>query len=226
MNAVIYYSNTGQSKRIAEYFAKKTGFLLFDIFDFTEYEFDTAVLVFPVHCQNIPKPVKILLAKLHVKALIPIATYGKMCYGNVLYEIQKHYRHNITAAAYVPTKHSYLQENDFSDYESLQPILTKIDSFDKIIIPKAYKNRLSNICKCLRSRIGVKIYKDKNCNNCGMCNAVCNNSAIVYGKTNQKCIRCLKCVAQCPQNALHFYNRLPMRAYLRKKKCDKLIIYI
>ncbi|MDE5593006.1 MAG: 4Fe-4S binding protein, partial [Clostridiales bacterium] len=53
-----------------------------------------------------------------------------------------------------------------------------------------------------------------------------SNNAIAYGKTNRKCIRCLKCVAQCPQNALHFSARLPMRTYLRKKKCDKLLIYV
>ncbi len=225
VNAVVYYSNTGQSKRIAEYIAQKSSIPLFDIFDLTEYEFNTAVLVFPVHCQNIPKPVKTFLDRLRVKALIPIATYGKMCYGNVLYEIQKRYNHNITAAAYVPTKHSYIEENGFSDFESLNPIIVKINSPDRIAIPKAYKNPLSNICKGLRSRMGVKIYKDKTCDNCGKCNAVCNNNAIAYGKTNRKCIRCLKCVEQCPKNALHFYNRLPMRAYLRKSKCNKLIIY-
>ncbi|MDE6293488.1 MAG: 4Fe-4S binding protein [Clostridiales bacterium] len=48
---------------------------------------------------------------------------------------------------------------------------------------------------------------------------------MAYGKTNRKCIRCLKCVSECPNNALHFSTRLPMRMYLRKKKCDKLIIY-
>ncbi|MDE5593242.1 MAG: hypothetical protein K2I75_04845, partial [Clostridiales bacterium] len=209
MNAIIYYSNTNQSKSIAEYVAQKTDFPLFDIFDLTEYEFDTAILVFPVHCQNVPKPIKTLLSRLHVKALIPIATYGKMCYGNVLYEIQKRYRHNVTAAAYVPTKHSYIDENGFTDYESLNPILSKINCYDKITIPKSYKNVLSNVCKGLRSRMGVKIRKDDNCNNCGKCNAVCNNNAIAYGKTNRKCIRCLKCVAQCPQKALHFSARLP-----------------
>lgn len=226
MNAVIYYSNTVQSKLIAEYVAQKSSIPLFDIFELTEYQFDTALLVFPVHCQNVPKPIKTLLERLHVKALIPIATYGKMCYGNVLYEIQKHYHHNITAAAYVPTKHSYIEENSFSDFESLNPILDKISSLDKIILPKAYKNPLSNICKGLRSRMGVRIYKDNNCNNCGKCNAVCNNSAITCGKTNRSCIRCLKCVEQCPQHALHFTTRLPMRTYLRKKKCEKLIIYV
>lgn len=226
MNAVVFYSNTGQSKRIAEYIAQKSSIPLFDIFDLSEYEIDTVVLVFPVHCQNIPKPVKIFLDRLHTKALIPIATYGKMCHGNVLYEIQKQYTHNITAAAYVPTKHSYIDENGFADYESLNPILSKINSLDKITILKTYKNPLSNICKNLRSRMGIKMHNNNHCNNCGKCNAVCDNNAIAYGKVNRKCIRCLKCISECPQNALHFTTRLPMRIYLRKKKCDKLIIYV
>lgn len=226
MNAVIYYSNTGESKRIAEYFAQKTGFPLFDIFALPEYDYDTAVLVFPVHCQNLPNPVKNFLQLLHTKALIAIATYGRMCYGNVLYEIQKHYHHNMTAAAYVPTKHSYLPESGITDLNGLTPILSKINSHDPIDIPKSYKNPLSNICKGLRSRMGVKIYRDNNCNNCGTCKAVCNNNAIKNGKTNRRCIRCLKCVSQCPNNALHFTSRLPMRIYLRKNKTDKTVIYI
>lgn len=226
MNAVIYYSNTGQSKSIAEYISQKAGLSLLDIFTLTEYEFDTAILVFPVHCQNIPKPVEVFLKQLRTDALIPIATYGKMCYGNVLYEIQKRYSHNITAAAYVPTKHAYLTESDFTvDLGKLDPILSKIDSRTPIAIAKTYKNPLSNICKGLRSRMGIKLYKDDNCDNCGKCNASCNNNAIAYGKPNRKCIRCLKCVAECPNNALHFSPRLPMRMYLRKKKCDKLIIF-
>lgn len=226
MNAVIYYSNTGQSKRVAEYIAQKAGMPLFDIFALTENEFDTTIIVFPVHCQNIPKPIKSILKQLHTNALIPIATYGKMCYGNVLYEIQKNYSHNITAAAYVPTKHTYLSENVFSDFEKLNPIISKINNHEKITIPKSYKNPLSNICMGLRSRMGVKIHKNDNCDNCGKCNTVCNNNAIAYGKTNRKCIRCLKCVAECPNNALHFTTRLPMRMYLRKNKTDKTIIYI
>ena len=226
MNAVVYYSNTGQSMRIAEYLAQQTDFPLLDIFELTECNFDTTVLVFPVHCQNIPKPVKAFLAQLHTNALIPIATYGKMCYGKVLYEIQRHYTHKITAAAYVPTKHTYLDENEFTDFECLNPILSKINSINSITIPKTYKNPLSNICMSLRSRMGVKIYKDNKCNNCGLCNEICNNNAITYGKTNRKCIRCLKCITQCPNNALHFTTRLPMQLYLRKKKCDKPIIYI
>lgn len=226
MNAVIYYSNTGQSKRIAQYFSEKTAFSLYDIFGLPTYSFDTAILVFPVHCQNIPKPISDLLKRLNVQALIPIATYGKMCYGRVLYEIQKRYNHDITAAAYVPAKHAYISESEHFDYESLNPLLSKISDCTPIIIPKTYKNPLSNLCKGLRSRMGVKIYKNKNCTDCGACTAACNNNAINNGVTNRKCIRCLKCVAECPNNALHFKNRLPMRLYLRKNKINRTVIFI
>lgn len=226
MNVIIYYSNTEQSKRVAEYFADKTAYPLYDIFALPAYDFDTAILVFPVHCQNIPKPVADFLKRLNAKALIPIATYGKMCYGNVLYEIQKRYKHNITAAAYVPAKHSYKQDTESFDCESLAPILSKINDPTPVTIVKSYKNPFANIFKGLWSRLGVKIYKDNNCNGCGACTAICNNNAINNGVTTRKCIRCLKCVAQCPNNALHFKNRLTMRLYLRKNKINKTVLYI
>ena len=38
---------------------------------------DTAVVVFPVYCQNIPKPVKRFLKGLEAKYVALIATYGK-----------------------------------------------------------------------------------------------------------------------------------------------------
>lgn len=225
MNAVIYYSNTYQSKRLAEYFAEITSFELFDIFDLPKYAFDTAILVFPVHCQNIPYPVKDFLACLRAERLIAIATYGKMCCGNVLNELQRRYRHNIIAAAYVPTKHTYLSESGFDDFSKLNVIVSKITTPSTINIPKIYKNPFSNFFTGLRSRMGVKIYKDPQCNNCGKCSAICNNKAIEKGKINRNCIRCLKCVENCPNKSLHFALRLPMRLYLQKKQQNDLIIY-
>lgn len=226
MNGIVYYSNTGQSKSIAQYMQVKTGFELYDIFALPSYEFDIAILVFPVHCQSIPKPVLKLLSCLRANSLILIATYGRMCCGNVLYEIQRLYSNDIIAAAYVPTKHSYLSENGFNNYSDLDVLLAKINVRTPINISKRYKNPLSNFCKRLRSRLGVRLYKDGECDNCGVCNTVCNNNAIVCGKTNVNCIRCLKCVNACPRGALSFALSFPMRLYLGKKKQDELIIQI
>lgn len=226
MNCILYYSATGQSERIAKYIAGKTDFKAENILTLEYKEFDNAVIVFPVHCQNIPAPVKKLLKEITVKNLTVIATFGRISHGNVLYEIQKKYSHNIVAAAYIPTRHSYLSDREFNRFEELNALSDKILSPSPIVIPKSFKNPLSNILKAWRSRLGVKIYCDKNCNGCGICEKACPFGAIKNGKPNRKCTRCLACVAHCPKNALHSANRLLLRLYLKKKKTDKIEIFI
>ncbi|MDE6965917.1 MAG: hypothetical protein K2O94_02950, partial [Clostridiales bacterium] len=173
MNVVLYYSATGQSERIARYIAQKTAFEAADILSLKHRQFNNAVVVFPVHCQSIPDPIKQCLKKIVVGNLTVIAVYGRMCHGNVLHEIQKKYAHNIVAAAYVPAKHAYLPDKDFDRLDELQPILDKIFSPAPITIPKSYKNPLSNVFKKLRSRMGVKLYRDARCDGCGICDSVC-----------------------------------------------------
>lgn len=229
MNAVVYYSNTGESKRISEFVAKNTGYPCFDIFELSFSKFDTLALVFPVYCQNIPAAVWRFLNSVSAKRLVLVATYGKMSYGNVLWEIQNKTSHNVIAAAYVPTKHSYL-ENDsrFENFEALKPILNKIasDCNECVKIKKSFKNPFASFFKDWRSRIGVKIYKDKKCDNCGVCAEVCKSSAIKNGKTDRRCIRCLKCVNECPRAALHFKLSPLMRTYLSKNKKNELKIFV
>lgn len=226
MNAVLYYSATGQSERIARYIARKTEFEAADILSLANKEFDNAVIVFPVHCQNIPTPVKKCLTEITVKNLTVIATFGRMCHGNVLHEIQKRHNHNVVAAAYIPTRHSYLSDGEFDRFDELQAVLDKIFNPAPVTIPKSYKNPLSNVLQGWRSRVGVKIYRGDECDGCGICDGVCPFGAITKGKPNRKCIRCLACIAHCPKKALHSANRLPMRLYLKKKKTDKLEIFV
>ena len=226
MNAIVYYSNTNQSKRIAQYLADKSGYGLCDVYDMKEYSFDNLALVFPIYSQSLPYAVKTFLSKIQTQNLTLVATYGRMCHGNALHEAQKKYKRNIVAAAYIPTKHSYLQESEFDDFKSLDRIVEKMLAPSPIVIPRSYRNLLSYLFKDRRSRIGVKIYKNQNCDGCDICSQICNNDAIVNGVTNKNCIRCLKCVNACPNDALKYKLRYPMRVYLRKKKKDELVIYI
>ena len=227
MKAVIFYSNTGQSKSIAEYFAEKLEYPLINIEENKETHYDDLVLVFPVLYQNIPDMVKELLEKTDAKNLTLIATYGKMSCGNVLYEIQKKYKKNIVAAAYLPTKHSYIEDDDsFSDFDSLLSIVEKIKAPSGITLPKLHKNALVNLLPEARNRIGIKIYQTRSCNNCNICAEHCVSNAINYGITNSECIRCLKCVQNCPTQALKFKTSLPMKLYLKKKRVNKTIIYV
>ncbi len=227
MNAVVFYSNTGQSKVIATYFANQLGYPLADMeIKCAEY-YQNLVLVFPVHCQNIPDIVKSFLKNISVENLTVVATYGKMCCGNVLYEIQKNYQKNIVAGAYIPTKHSYIDNDDaFCDLDELKPIVEKVKEPSYIKIPKLYKNPLADVFPKLRSRLGLTIQKNADCSECNLCAKRCSFGAIQSGITNRKCIRCLKCVEACPRQALKIKLGLPLKLYLRKKKTNKVIIYI
>ncbi len=228
MNAVVYYSNTGRSKAVADYFAHRSGYPLTDL-ELSEGErYRNLVLVFPVHCQNVPRPVKAFLKRIWVEHLTVIATYGKMGYGNVLYEIQRNYQPNVVAGAYLPTKHSYIDNDDaFCDYDQLEPIVDKIKQPSSIVqLPKLYKNPLADLFPKLRSRLGLKLYKNASCNGCNLCADACSLGAIRSGIPNSRCIRCLKCVDVCPRQALQTRIRLPLKLYLRKKKVNKLCIYV
>ena len=215
MNGIIYYSNTNQSKIVAEYFANEMGW---DVYNLNQHEqaqkavnitFEKVVLVFPVYCQNVPDVVKDFLKKLNTRYLTLIATYGKMCYGRVLYEIQKSYTDGeIIAAAYVPMKHSYLQEEIKNNFDELSLVIQKtLNNPKPIIIKKTYKNLFANIGKDMRSRMLVKITFDKEkCISCGKCETECLFNGIKNGNVNSNCIRCLKCVTNCPRGALGFHN--------------------
>lgn len=230
MNAVLYYSNAGECKRIAEYLADKTGYEIGDILSVTEDSYDRIIVVFPVYCQNVPRIVGGFLSRISCQYLTLIAAYGKMSYGNVLYEIQREHRHRIIAAAYVPTKHSYVDEERFEEFDKLDLIADKLNDVRKhpttVQIPKSSKNPFANFAPAWRSRQGVKIVRGEQCNGCGTCNSICPLNAINCGKTNNKCIRCMKCVVNCPNKALTLKLSQAMRAYLSKRKRDELVIYI
>ena len=226
MNAVVFYSNTGQSKAIAAYLASQLGYPLADVETKCALHYQNLVLVFPVHCQNIPDVVKTFLKNASVDNLAVVATYGKMCCGNVLYEIQRSYQKNIVAGAYIPTKHSYINDDDvFGDFDKLKLIVEKVKEPSYIHLPRLYKNPLADIFPKLRSRLGLTIQKNADCNGCNLCTERCSFGAIKAGKTNRKCIRCLKCVESCPHKALKIKLGLPLKLYLCKKKTQEVIIY-
>ncbi len=228
MNAVVFYSNTGQSKAVASYFAGRLGYPLVDLQENGEIQYENLVLVFPVHCQNIPDLVKTFLKKVRVEHLTLIATYGKLCCGNVLYEIQKNYHKNVVAGAYLPTKHSYIDNDDaFCDYNELEPIVDKIRQPSSIVqLPKLYKNPFADLFPKLRSRLGVTLYRNADCNGCNLCADACSLGAIRRGVPNDRCIRCLKCVDACPRKALQVRLGWPLKLYLRGKKDNQLRIYV
>ncbi len=217
MNAVIYYSNTGECERIARYLAQDLGYPLRDLMQLTAFDFENMVIIFPVYSQNIPAVILPLFQKLRAKHVVVLAAYGKMAHGNVLQECQRKFHWPIAAAAYLPTKHSYLPDDaPFSQFSQLDFVREALACPGIISIPQQQKNLFSNFLPGPRARLGIKLIKEKNCTHCGLCSTLCQN---------KKCLRCLKCVQLCPQGALGFRRSFFMDLYLRKPKRSLLIIY-
>ena len=228
MTEVYYFSGSGHSFAVAKSLSEQLHCKITEINGKSEKipTEETAVVVFPVYCQNIPAPVKGFLQKATSKYIALIATYGKISYGNVLYEAQQSVRGTVIAGAYIPIGHTFLSGDNSFDETVLSPIAERIKSPQRAHIPKTHKNPLSDIFPAFRSRIGVKIAKNNPCNNCGLCEKNCPVAAIKNGKINSKCIRCLRCVTNCPQNALRYKNRPILKKYLESRYKEEVILYL
>ena len=187
---------------------------------------DIAVVVFPVYCQNIPKPVKRFLKGLEAKYVALIATYGKISYGNVLYEAQKLLQGQVIAGAYIPMGHTFLDGDCEFDATQLLPIVGRMKAPRQAAIPKTFKNPLADIFPGLRSRIGVRIKKGGNCCNCGLCERSCPVGAIRDGRIHSQCIRCLRCVTDCPQKALQYKKSRILDAYLNSYHKEEYVLFL
>lgn len=223
MTEVYCFSATGRSMEVGKFFADHLGVRV------TEKEIadaEMAVVVFPVYCQNIPEPVRGVLPKLHANHVVLIACYGRMHHGNVLMEAAKLVSGQVIAAAYVPIGHTYLNESAGVDTEALLPILSRIRDPKPAKLKWEFKNPLADCFPTLRSQLGVKIGRNDRCTGCDICAQSCPMGDMRWGIPGNRCIRCLRCVARCPEEALDVHYSLPLRVYLRKKKKNKTILYL
>lgn len=227
MVTVYYFSGSGHSLAVAKELSEMLACQLHTIGRDTKPIVDeTAVVVFPVYCQNIPKPVADFLKLLRAKHIVLIATYGRISYGRVLYEAQKLVSGDVIAGAYIPTGHTFLDGTCAFDKAPLLQIVERIQTPKKVCIPKTRKNPLANISPAFRSRIGVRLIKDSRCDHCGICEKECPMGAIRNGKTGSACIRCLRCVTNCPQKALQYKNSWILDLYLKSYCLDDSVLYL
>ncbi len=226
MNAVLYFSCSGQSKCVADDLAKRLDWELFETKD-AHGCYESVAVVFPVHCQSYPAPLKNFFKNLCADNVALIATYGRAHHGNAIYEATKLLKCPVTAAAYLPAKHAYSDSGDTAFVpEQLVKILRESKKGDACAnIPKLRKTPFAAIFPATRSRAIIKIKMNGNCTKCNTCGNVCPVNAIAFGKPSSKCIRCLKCVYECPQNALYTKKSTALRIYLKKPRFDKILIY-
>ena len=226
MTGVYYFSATGHSETVARHFAAALNAPLYPVGEEYPAVVTIAVIVFPVYCQNIPVPVKTFLAGLKAENVVLVATYGRMGYGNVLWEAAEYTTGRVIAAAYVPTGHSYLQEEVPVNYEALHPILDRIADPQPVTVPKLRKWWLADLFPDIRSKISVKLQRNDSCTQCGLCDEQCPMGTMKNGIPGKDCIRCLRCVTQCPENALQFSCCSVLRWYLRKPRQTETVLYL
>lgn len=225
MNAVYCFSATGRSLEAARFFADRLGIPVTETGKGSG-DAETAVVIFPVYCQNIPEPVKEFLPRLNANHVALIACYGRMHHGNVLMEAEKLVSGQVIAAAYVPIGHTYLDEPAGVDTAALLPILSRIYDPKRARLKREFKNPLADFVPSLRSQLGVKIERNDRCTGCDICVQNCPMSDMRRGIPGNSCIRCLRCVHICPERALAVSYAWPLRLYLRKKKKNKTILYL
>ena len=202
MTAVYCFSGSGHSRRIAEYFAERLKVPVAEITRDLKGITETAVVVFPVYCQNVPSVVKDFIGDLKAKRVVLLATYGRISHGNVLWKAKRLTNAEVIAAAYIPMEHSFLNDDFEFNTDKLEPIFERIYAPRPAIVTKERKNPLADIFPAWRSRIGLRIIRSAACNDCGICTRNCPMGAVRNGNINGKCIRCLRCVSLCPNSAL------------------------
>ncbi len=227
MRRVYYFSATGRTGTVAQYFAQRLECEPVAIEDgLTPDTCGTAVVVFPVYCQNIPRPVTDFLRRLTAENVVLIAAYGRMSFGNVIAEASRLVCGRVIAAACVPIGHSYLREETDFDPSPLEPLFERISQPAEAKLSDGRKDLFADLAPLMRSQLGVKLKKIDSCTRCGVCTAQCPESAMLDGVAGSRCMRCLRCVAVCPEKALDFELSLPVRLYLRKKRMTDTVLYL
>ena len=172
-----------------------------------------SVIVFPVYCQRMPRPVRTFLRNLSEGYVVPVAVWGCVSHGDVLRQAQRAARVPTVAAAYIPAGHSYLPATDdenLPDRSALARLATAVRTLaqspprSSVCLPRAPRNPLADLFPGWRSRLSVRLTRGADCSHCGICTAACPASAMHDGIPDNHCIRCLHCVSVCPRHALSF----------------------
>lgn len=226
MTEVYCFSGRGHCSAIAAFFAKRLQTGVVEITENVPCAAETAVIVFPVYCQNIPRTVVSFLKRSRAEYAVLIAAYGRISYGNVLWEAANLTGADVIAAAYVPTGHSFLDEGTDFDSAALAPIFEKLAHPSRAKLELSFKDPFADFFPAWRSRVGLKITRTGACDACNLCGESCPVGAIENGKISRRCIRCLRCVTVCPQKALRTEQSGILKSYLKRNKdrnCDTVV---
>lgn len=226
-NAVLYYSLTGSSKRIAAYCADYLHCPCFSMENENDMtSFDSIIVVFPVHYLQLP----VFLADRFTSQFFSDSTvfYSLASFGIMTGKVHTffselvHIKKGIHSGYHsIPVKESfppYIKEGLSDDSLPKKKHIDKLNSFMEAIknnrAPKERKVRNGFFNSVIPAPTQEKIAKDfglihiaANCNSCGMCIDICPAKAIhppVYNA--DACIQCYGCFNNCPEKAIYTDN--------------------
>lgn len=226
MTAVYCFSATGRTRVVAEALAGLLGVAVQDMETAEIVPVDVAAVVFPVYCQNVPAPAADFLRRLAARYVLPVATYGKMHYGNVLQDAARLTRAQVIGGACIPIGHTYRGEPAEADADRMAPLADRMRHPQAVELPRAWKNPLADLMPTLRGVVGVRLTRTDACTQCGLCEARCPMGAIRDGIITGRCIRCLRCASECPQGALETRLHPALKWYLSGKQKEEWYIYL
>lgn len=234
MTGVLYFSSTGNSlyiaKKIKEKFNSQVRYI--PKYNGDGSEFETIFIVTPVYSFGLPVPVSDILPKLNGKTeIIVIQNYGGMK-GNadrLFYEYALGYNLNIRSVYAIKMPENFtlvMSPPHFYSNRILQTADKRIAEILDAIENKRYvlpKNKSTREKTYLKNRnnwhlIGGRFSTNDKCIKCNKCVNLCpaDNISLVKGeiKFADKCVACLGCFHRCPQNAIIYKNKDNKKRYL------------
>jgi ferredoxin len=164
-------------------------------------------------------------------------TYGGVHVGLAHYDIKKildTHNFELIASAEFLAKHTYNvagfdlmknrpNEEDFEiakEYANIshQKFLKSKIQRVSIETPKLSEERADKIEITFRRAIPIPYIDSELCTQCGLCEKVCVTNAMEIGNGKPRridCIRCLRCLFSCPENAIKVPNMTPQYQYLK-----------